>query len=647
VRAPWLPPLALAAYALAFAVDALSGGLLVTDDHPGQLYRLVHALHIGLAPWRLNSGWWAGYAELQYYPPGFAYLGALIHAAFLGRLDAATTYRILLWLAFLLPGATTYALLMRVLRNPWLALPGAFAALALSGGSRSGVEEGLRWGLIAARLGWAVLPMLAWSLQPWTERRPPPIVASAWLAVIILIHPAHAPAGAALILLAAWYGPGVRRARLAQAALVIAGGVGLAAFWLLPLIAHLDMALPLAWDQRSLSELAASIAERPLLVCLVAATVIGRWCARREVEARRWLSDWAGAIAVVTVLDALAAESLGIAWLPADRLLDGFLLASIVGASIALGDLARRVAWLPPPLLAIGVIVGAVLLSSPRSSEPTLTLWPRGGRRDWAIYQSVTASSHVAQLWSALEAAPAGRVLFIRSSVPLEKNPNWWRAHSHITALTPLAAHREILNGTFTHPSPIAGLVYTGAAVNRPITRVVEQLDGVALFGRPLAALTAARFRELTEPLRVSAVVALGEDEGRLAFVADDPDYLPPARIGPFVLFISRAPHPTPARVGAQRWQVPSAPTDEGWVRTGMAYSPLWRARARGERLPARRDTLGLLEVKPPSGYSAEIDLEHRPGAAEWSALALSGASALAMFVWLIAARLVTRGDRS
>jgi hypothetical protein len=647
VRAPWLPPLALALYALAFAAQALGSGLLVTDDHPGQLYRLAHALDIGLAPWRLNPGWWAGYAELQYYPPGFAYLGALIHAVSLGRLGLGATYQILLWSAFALPGATTYALLARVLRNPWLALPGAFAALALSGGSRSGVEEGLRWGLVAARLGWALLPMLAWSLHPWTERRAPPIIASVWLAAVIVTHPAHAPAGAALVLLAAWHGPGARRARLTQGALVIAGSVGLAAFWLFPLLAHLDMALPLAWDQRSLGALAGSIAERPLLDCLVAATAIGRWCARREAEPRRWLLGWAGAIAIAIALDALVAEPLGLAWLPADRLLDGFLLASIVGASIALGDLSRRVARAPAPLLAIGALVGAVALSWSKGSEPTLTLWPRDDARAWATYRWVAAYSHIPQLWAALEHAPAGRVLFVRSSVPLEKSSNWWRAHSHITALTPIAARREILNGTFTHPSPIAGLVYTGTAENRPIARVVEQRDGVTLFGRPLAALTVSSFRELAEPLQVSAVVALDEDEGRLAFVAADPDYLPPTRIGPFVLFVARAPRATPTRIGAQRWRVPSAPGEAGWVRTGMAYSPLWHAHARGQPLPMRRDALGLLEVKPTSGDSGEIDLEHRPGAVEWSALLLSGASALAVLAALAAAGRVTREDRS
>ena len=41
---PWLPPLLLAAYAFAFAWRALGGGLLIVDDHPGQLYRLARVV---------------------------------------------------------------------------------------------------------------------------------------------------------------------------------------------------------------------------------------------------------------------------------------------------------------------------------------------------------------------------------------------------------------------------------------------------------------------------------------------------------------------------------------------------------------------------------------------------------------------------
>jgi hypothetical protein len=653
VRLTWLPPLALAVYGVAFAGKALGGGLLVFDDHPGQLFRLSHALTVGLAPWRLNPGWWAGYAELQFYPPGFSYLGAAIHAASLGALDPGATYRALLWLTFLLPGIGTYVLLSRVLGSPWLALPGAVLALVLSAGSRSGVEEGMRWGMVAARLGWGVLPILACALHRWTARRAPPIEAAAVLAAIILIHPAHAPAGAALVLLAAWHGPGPRLARLGDGGLLIAAAVGLAAFWLVPLLAHLSMALPLAWGQLSLAGLASALAEQPLLVALLAASAVGRWWARRDAPpaaSSLWLLDWVAVMAVVIVLDALVAEPLGLAWLPADRLLDSFLLALILGASVALGTLARRAPAVPAPVLGVAAIALACVLPAPARPEPTLSLWPQRWPNEWPTYVTVARGARMAELWDALATAPAGRVLFVRSGVPLEYRQDWRRPHSHITALTPLVAGREILNGTFTHSSPVAGLIYTGSPANRPITTLVEQRDGVTLFGRPLTELDARSFHDLADRLRVSVVVALDEDEGRLAFVADDPAFQASTRIGPFLLFVAREPRPIPERTGPQRWRLPAPPHDGGWARAGVAYSPLWHASTRAGPLPIRRDPLGLLEVQARAGDAGLIEIEHRAGAVERSALAVSGVCALALLA--VAAdgrrrRRLTRAGRS
>src|SRR5207245_1212706 len=167
---------------------------------------------------------------------GFSYAGAALHYASLGALDLSSTYQLLLWITFLLPGVSAYLLLARVLGNPWLALPGAFVAMTLSAGSRSGVEEGLRWGLVAARLGWSLLPLLGLSLIRWVDGRSRfPLLAPPLLAAVILLHPAHAPAAILLLVMGAWLGVGGRRARVRQGALVAALARSLAALWLLPL----------------------------------------------------------------------------------------------------------------------------------------------------------------------------------------------------------------------------------------------------------------------------------------------------------------------------------------------------------------------------------------------------------------------------
>src|SRR5262245_28923108 len=630
----WAPPVLLAVYALAFGSQALGGGVLAFDDHPGQLYRVIHAITIGLAPWRWNPGWWAGYAELQYYPPGFAYTGALLHYATLGAIAPPAIYRVLLWVTFLLPGAATYALLARVLGRAWLALPGAWVALTLSAGSRSGIEEGLRWGLVAARLAWGLLPCLALALVPWVEGRARPARVTVFLlGTILLIHPAHWPAAVVLVLLAAAHGRD--RWRWRHAVLVVLFGTGLAAFWLVPLVSSLQLALPLAWGDGSLGGLAAAVAARPLLVVLAVTSALTLVPSRTGAlpPRARWLVGLAPALALLIVIDATLGPALGVLWLPADRLLDSFLLALVVGASLALALLAQRFPRAPRPALALAAVGLALVLSSSHRGEPSLTTWPGRDRNEWPKHGELVARLRLDALWPAIREAPPGRILFVRSGVPLDRAADWRRPHTHLTALTPVETGREILNGTFTHPSPVAGLLYTGSAANEPIRLLAEQRDGLTLFGRPLEQLGAGDFHRLAERLRVAMVVALDEDEPRLGFVRADPSFAGPERLGPFRIFRAREMRPPPHPAGPQRWTLaPSSPAG-GWTPAGVAGSPRWQARHGADRLPTRRDPLGLLEIEAPPGAAA-VDLVYGAGWWEWLGCAVTLASGAGLLAW-------------
>jgi hypothetical protein len=625
-----MPPALLAVYAVAFGWRALGGGLLVFDDHPGQLYRLAHAITLGLAPWRFNPGWWAGYAELQYYPPGFAWLGALIHLAAAGALDLAAVYQVLLWLAWLLPGAAVYALLRRALGDPWLALPGALVALTLSAGSRSGVEEGLRWGLVAARLGWGVLPLLALCLLRWAEGAArPPLAGAALGAAVILLHPAHAPAAVALVALAALH-VAPRRRRLGEAGLILAAGLALAAIWLLPLLAHLRMALPLAWADATLLALGRRLVSQPVLPALALLSLVAwRRRARLPDGGARWLLGLAPTMLVVIALDALVAEPLGVAWLPADRLVDGLCLGLVLGGA---AGFAALVAGRARPATAAVVALAVCLPLAWGPDEPGLSLWPR--TREWPREEEVTRGLRMDALWEAIRHGPPGRVLFLRSAVPLDWRPEWWRPHTHLAALTPLRTGRAIVGGTFTHPSPVAGLIYTGSAASRPITRLAEQRDGRSLFGRPLEELSPETFNQLARSLGIGLVVALEEDMGKVLFLTDNQRVKSVSRMGSFRLFLLAGAAAEPTPLGAQRWRIAVPVSAPGWVALPIAYSPLWVAHADGTSLSLRRDERGLLEVALVAPVAA-IELGHRPGPVEWAGVAVSlGAVLVLLAVW-------------
>src|SRR5207244_8987011 len=115
----------------------------------------THVLREGPAPWAWNDGWWAGYPELQFYPPGWFYVAAALTWMSAGALSANASYQTLVWITYLAPGVATFLLLRRVFREhedaSWLALPGGRLVLTCTGApsarSRSGSPRGVLLGL--------------------------------------------------------------------------------------------------------------------------------------------------------------------------------------------------------------------------------------------------------------------------------------------------------------------------------------------------------------------------------------------------------------------------------------------------------------------------------------------------------------------
>jgi hypothetical protein len=640
VRRTTLLPLALLlGYGVAFATTALGASLLVFDDHPGQLYRLWHVVTRGPAPWAWNPGWWGGYPELQFYPPGLSYVGALLHHATGGWLSVAAAYQTCLWIAYLAPGISTFLLLARLLGDGWLALPGAFVALTLSAGVASGVESGVRWGMVAARLGWALIPLLALVLIRWSDvasgdapRRGAPFPSSAivLLAGIVLTHPAHLPTAIAVVLLAAASGRGSRRARARAAAVGLAVAAVSTAFWTLPLIARLEHARPLAWG--SLSAVLEPLATRPLAWALVLLATVVPW--RHSLVGTAPGAPWGVArlpyvMLLVVAVDATVLERWGVRWLPADRVADGAWLAFVLGAGLATGRLLERGSrrWrLPLPVASLAAVAAAAVFSLPGGS---LTLWARTG--DWPTYGETARGLRLAELWTMLRAAPEGRVLFVRSGVPLVYGTAWYRPHTHITAITPVAAGRPIIHGTFTHPSPVAALVYRGDAGPGPITQLAERLDGRSLFGRPLDQLDARTFNRYAERLGISTVVALDEDVPALRMVVDNAEFAARASSPPFVVYRRDTASAVPTEAQRGRWQVMLAGEPGAWVPAGFAYYPLWRAASGEQSLAVRRGTLGELEVRLASA-AASVELRYAAGLPEHGGTAISLVTVL---VWI------------
>lgn len=621
-----MPVALLVCHGVLFGVFSFGGGLLVFDDHPGQLYRLWHVVTLGAAPWRWDPGWWMGYPELQFYPPGFAWVGKAIHVICLGRLPLDANYQALVWIVYLAPGVTTYLLLTRLLGSGWLALPGAFIAMTLSAGVSSGVEGGVHIGMIASRLGWALLPLLVLAVAEWVDARRIPLGAAPLLvAGITLMHPAHLPTVLAIVFLAAATGSDIGR-RLGEACITLALAAAVTAVWTLPLMFRLAETRALAWGSLTANGPLAHLGREPMLIALVILAALATRLGRSPVEIVVARLPWA--MTVVVAADALIAEPLGARWLPADRVIDGAVLAVVIAAGLAIGRLitalpsARAWAEVVGSLAAVAALAGLSVVGG------SLALWPRAS--DWSTLTATERGLHLIDMWAKVAAAPPGRILFVRSGVPLVHGTEWYRPHTHVTAITPIVTGRAIVNGTFTHPSPIAALVYRGSAAPGPITQLVERLDGRSLFGRPLAELDTPTLNRYADRLGVSVIVALVDDVPDLAAVRDSTAFRRIDLPAPFVVFARRAAGRLPVQTAIGRWRLDTDGETDEWVATRFTYYPLWRAEQNGDAVAVRRGELGDLEVRPGRAGSP-VTLVYRAGAPEIAGVVVSGVS---LVVW-------------
>jgi len=347
-------------------------------------------------------------------------------------------------------------------------------------------------------------------------------------------------------------------------------------------------------------------------------------------------------------------EPFGLRWLPATRVVDGAWIAVVLAAALgwsggrgvpttkAPEDGVQSSTRFPRRELVTGLAGVLLALVTAWPGQRALTLWPRAA--EWPTLGSIERGLRLPDLWAVLREAPAGRVLFVRSAMPLVYgvgSREWHRPHTHVTALAPLFSSRAIVNGTFTHPSPIAALTYRGDAGPGPITRLVEQLDGVSLFGRPLDALDPEAFARYADTLGVSVVVAIDEDAAHLSFVERSREFVRRESPGPFLIYQRRDAVALPRAAGPGRFTITLAGGPDGWVSTRTAYYPLWRARADGAPIESRRGRDGDLEVKlEPGGGARAVELDYRPGAPEIGGLVVSAGGVVGLVAFRRRARI-------
>ncbi len=630
----------------------LRDDLYLYGDHPGQFYRLWQALEvvwpedgrlIGWSPY-----WYAGYPELQFYPPGFAILGWGLWTLSLHRLSIMAVYQTLLFLAYLLPGVGFYALLAWGIRDRVAGLAAAWLAMispALWGG-----VLGLSYGLAGERFVSGLIPltvlaglgMMRWR-RPWAGAA----LTTLLLTTTLLMHSFHAVAPVLMLATAALLTRD-RWQHLGRLAVVVLLTWGLAAFWLIPLLGHQRYTTPIvrANLQQTIGFLRAQWMD--LFYLPVAAVLVGL-ALRDRARRAATVGVLAGGLAV-TAFIFLDHHLLMDRWkfylLDPVRFVAGAHVALI--AAIALG--VSELAWLLPRLLrrwklapiALVLLVAVPYFFYSRINqvfpfELWMQKWQPAADKTPLFYSEAAKAYDLPTAWSAI-ASTEGRVLF---------TSYYWHlgeVTSTIKAVTPIFTGREIIGGTFSHWTPLARYLWTGDVNTRVLWGRAEEQDDRSLAGVRWDEMTDDFLFTLCRRLNVTLVAATRDDQRARAFLDAAPHFTPAWTDGNFFLYNVEDYSPTwadadGATVEVTRYQrnaIDLRVTDASpgaTVHVKVTEYRLWQAHAGDQPLPITRDDMGLMQFTPPPGDST-IELRYRPGLAERLGIGVSLLTAISL-AWL------------
>ncbi len=621
----------LSALVLGVAGFLIRNDVFLYGDHPGHYWVMWHVINVAI-PQHARAidwmpSWYAGYPELQFYPPGFAFLGWLIHTLALGRLPTPLVYEIVVVIAYALPAYTFYYALRRLRFGIFAAFLAGLFGLLLPAFFDGAVAVWI--GMLGSRLAWGLDALVfAWMID-LLEKRGARFV---WLTALtiaaqILARPYH--------LLGVLFALGVyilaRRLPLlpsiARVALVVVLALALDAFWLAPLVAY-SSAQMIPLIRSTLDQTWHIITDASLLPYAVFAVMafIGAW---RERDASRR----AVIIALVALCLAFGTAMLGLHALVITqfhfyqldpiRLIGEFyfplLLLAAIGATHCADWVAQRIQVARAIPRAVSLIALALILGSPLL-ESTTPIYPRANGEPRFLSQATT-DYRLAELWEVLR-EDEGRVLFTSYKTHLNARGNE-SLPTTLLSLTPLFTQRQIMGGTFSAWSPIAALMRTGKLNPPALWGLSEEQDDLALFGIPLEKLSDAKLFEYCQRYNITTIVASANDFQTRTWLDTSAHFKSYYNNG--FLFVYRVNDyenswlaTRNANVELITWRddeivmrVHSA-NDNARVTVKIAAYPLWRATTdRGQALTITHDAMGLQEITLPRGDTYTVTLRY------------------------------------
>lgn len=655
LTARWRDALALGVVALlglTLASVWLRQDLFIYGDHPGQFFKAWYLSEVQF-PQRLslfdwNPYWYAGYPELQFNPPGYALVTLALKLLSLGLLSTTATYELCIILAFVLPGLTFYYALRHLNFPVTVAFFGGLFGIvfpAIVGGYYAAIigmlGSRLSFGLDALVFAWGITALRTRGLK-WT------LLTVGVLALEIFTHLYH---GFGIWLALALYAVAFDMPRARAVAHAIFCGLGaaaIAALWILPLLAYTSFTVP---TMRSTFDQSWRQFVEPVPVLYYVFAIVTLVIARRWLERSQEQIVWTLALLMVVTGGSVFAghlvlvERLSIYTFDPVRFIGEFYFALIMLAAIGAGTLAQRIGrWVAPDARSAWVGTGLAGCITAAFVVPMLLDWNQfwTRTREPFFLSDAVREYKLDVFWTTLRAEP-GRVLFTSSTTRLQAQGGEFQPTT-LAALSPQYTGREIIGGTFTHWSPIAAALWIGESHPPVLRGLVEENDGVRLFGVEWEQMQDRKLLEWCRRLDITTIVATADDFTARTMLDASPLFQSYYNNG--LYFVYRVKDNTDRRAEAADANVRLSQSDPFEMRIQVRdakpgavvnvktfYYPRWQIEP---ALPLRGDRWGLMRIEVPNGGDTELTLRYGNGAVEWVGNSVSAAALLAYIAgWL------------
>jgi hypothetical protein len=628
----------------------LRDDLYLYGDHPGQFYRLWQVLAVvwpeegRLIGW--SPHWYAGQPALQFYPPGFIFVGWLIWMASFQQLSMFFVYQTLVFTSYVLPAVGLYLLMAWGLGDRLAGLVAAWLAMTFP--FPLGGVQGIIIGMIAYQLAFGSTSLLIlagiWGMRAEKRKELLWLITGLILAGTILLHPFAAifPMGV-LALYALFWGKGWP-ARLCWLVFVGLLALGLTAFWWLPLGTQLQFFVPVI--EATLPQIRDHFGKMMwfsgtgwLLIAAFVGTFF--WPDHRRSLSLAILGGGVGMVGFIFFNQMVLVERFNLFLFDSVRLIPAVTFAFFVGLALGLSELA----WLGSRLLrhwgwgALGlplVFVVPWLIYSQVTEEYNfsewMSQWQPVPNRTPLFLSEAEAKYDLPAVWAVMADTP-GRILFTSYYSLLFDVP------TSLKSATPYFTGGEIMGGTFTLRSPVASYMWTGQLKPPVLRDRIEAEDDKSLAGVSWQDMSDDFLLELVRRFNVTLIATTATDVHARAFLDASPSFNPIWSNHLFTFYDVAGYEPAwveaeGAIVTASQYERTAIEVQIADAQPGatllvkVAHFPRWKAEIEERPWPVQTSDEGLMTVSLPPG-SSTVRLRYEPDWPERLGTAMSIATIL------------------